>query len=330
MPTAIPSGWRHLTVMLVLILAGTVMPAHAQAPKPLFTVEKVTGLDFSPDGLHIAVGLRDSIQIRNAKTGMLERTLDDGVSISTWGNGNLDWNPWRPVLAVRQKTTIDLWNTETGQLLKTLERQASTIAWSADGQSLYLGAENSVLVLDITMWDERLILWASGAITALAPSPDDVSLAVVTWDDPASPKVIDSRTGAVKFALKLPMEQNPTRMLSWSPDGKFILGDVDFGDVQGYTAIWSAETRKAVDTDRILTAAALSWSPDSKQFAAVTYLVDSETDQACAGIFDLRGKLTRDLCSIGERPRFIVWSGDSLAIADEQGGVYVASMKNDT
>jgi len=108
MPTAIPSGWRHLTVMLVLILAGTVMPAHAQAPKPLFTVEKVTGLDFSPDGLHIAVGLRDSIQIRNAKTGMLERTLDDGVSISTWGNGNLDWNPWRPVLAVRQKTTIDL------------------------------------------------------------------------------------------------------------------------------------------------------------------------------------------------------------------------------
>jgi WD40 repeat protein len=322
-----PHRFRVILILVLAIIlnlfAGVPLRSHAQALKPLFTVKEVTGLDFSPDAKHLAVGLRDAIQIRSTKTGLLEQTLDEGVPVASWGNGRLDWNPSNAVLAVLQKSTIDLWDTQKGQLLKKLERAAGVIAWSADGHLLYIGGSGGLSVLDITTWHERRILLTGDTITALAASPDNESLVIAIRDDADSPKVIDSQTGKVQLKLAFPQEQNPIKMLWWSPDGKSILGNVDAGDVQGYTAVWQAKTGTPLAVDHILTAGALSWRPDGKQFAAVTYLVDTQTDQACAGLFDLKGKSVRDLCSVGTRPRFIVWSGDSLAIADENGDVYV-------
>ncbi len=321
---------RRLKVVLILALgiisslfAGVSMCAHAQGLKPLFTVEGVTGLDFSPDGKHLAVGLRDAIQIRSTKTGALEQTLDEGVLAASWGNGYLDWNPSNALLAVHRGSTIDLWDAETGQLLKKLEKPARVIAWSADGQFLYIGGGHVVSALDITTWQERQILITSDFITALAASPDNKSLAIAIRDDVDSPKVIDPQTGNVRLKLTLPREQNPTQMLLWSPDGKFILGNVDAGDLQGYTALWDAATGIPLSVN-ILTSEALSWRPDGKQFAAVTVLIDFPVmSQVCPEVFDLKGNLIRGLCPGIEQARFVVWSGDSLAVADENGHVYV-------
>ncbi|EFO80774.1 serine/threonine protein kinase with WD40 repeats [Oscillochloris trichoides DG-6] len=136
----------------------------------------LTGIDYSPDGTHIAVGsVSNSIYILDATTGQLLRELrghKDWVVIR-----GLSYSPDGSTLASASTDgTLRLWDPITGSEQAVLTERSMRLlgfSWATDSQHLVTASDVGGA---LTVWNtqtrkiERTILLAQGVVTALAYS----------------------------------------------------------------------------------------------------------------------------------------------------------------
>jgi WD40 repeat protein len=109
---------------------------------------------YSPSGKHIAIGdARGVVALHDAADGLLVREFS-GTSSSV---AHLAFHPEETLLAAIIGREAHVWNIADGT--KVLQRPAHRwLAFSPDGQSMAMGLENRVVILDVPSFQERHIL----------------------------------------------------------------------------------------------------------------------------------------------------------------------------
>jgi WD40 repeat protein/serine/threonine protein kinase len=150
---------------------------------------------------------------------------------------------------------------------------AYALSWSPDARRLASGGEDHV----IRLWDGKTgkilatLRGHGGAVSALSWSPDGRQLASGSSDKTL--KIWDVDTGREITTLR--GHTAPIRPASWSPDGSRLASatsatvEAEVGEIK----VWDAATRREISSHtftspRSREVVALSWSPDSRQFAA--------------------------------------------------------------
>jgi WD40 repeat protein len=197
---------------------------------------------FSPDGKLLAAGDpgSKSVELRNAETGSLERTLDTGEA-----------QPWSLVFSPDGKTLvvgglkddrtlesfkdvnlvsgeIQWWDTQTWTLKRVVkqDKDASTVAFSADGKLLASGGLGHV----VQLWDAETgvlihsLQGLSSGTRSVAISPDSQTVAAGGKDGKI--RLWDVQTGKLKAVLKGRgwglFGGSEIYSVAFSPDGKTL------------------------------------------------------------------------------------------------------------
>jgi WD40 repeat protein len=156
---------------------------------------------FSPDGHLLAAGGADnSVELWNARTWQLERTLDGRSLKGPKGTVlTVAFSPDSKLLAMGgQDGLVAIWNTATGQLVHTLKNlfgSVSSVAFSSDGKLLAVG-ENDEAKSDVgpgnnagvTLWNtsdwhlaRTFVNHKTNEVDCLAISPDNSTLVTCDW-----------------------------------------------------------------------------------------------------------------------------------------------------
>ncbi len=127
--------------------------------------DRITALDFSPDGRMLAVGSGPpsrfgDIRMLDVDTGTIVKDLGEAHSDSIL---SLEFSPDGRTLASGGADKLcRLWNVETGELLKTLEghtHHVLGIAWQDNGQLLATaGADNTVKIWKVDVGEQKLTI----------------------------------------------------------------------------------------------------------------------------------------------------------------------------
>lgn len=219
-----------------------------EARKVLFTIPRRNAtlrLSWSPDGQRLAC---------------MEQT--GGVVA-----GGVGFIRLQPGSGSESVSRVSLWDMSDGRLLLELPPQQTgghpynCFAWRPDGKRLATVTGESVKVWDVATGKEapcprvpdkrRIADGPPGDWSCAAWSPDGRWLACS-----GSPGVIrlwDAQTG--QEALPLPGHSHPAFSLTWSPDGKQLMGDVK---------IWDVERR--VQVFHLRDSSGGGWSPDGRHF----------------------------------------------------------------
>ena len=220
----------------------------------------VLGLAFSPDGKTLASATKHEIYLWDIESAQPIKTINPeseksvkSVAISPDGSiiasGGLDENLTLFDAATgNQKNKFDL---ETGAV--------NTIAFSADGNTIAVGTEEVVYLLDIQTLEIRTLQLAHvGQILSLMFSPDGSTLAC--GGDNAIAVLIDVDTEQQKAELQ--GHNKKVNSVVFNPDGTLLASGGDDKKV----ILWDANTGKIVhSTDSFDSQVwSLTFSPDGK------------------------------------------------------------------
>lgn len=150
-------------------------------------------------------------------------------------------------------------------ILKGFKGSALSLAWTKDGKTLYVGTEQSGLIIYDVI--NKKVLANSGdglQIQALALNPDEKTLAAGIAND-GSIRFINPKTGDLMNTLS-PTHENWVQVLTFSPDGKFLASGGDDGQI----VLWDVATAKEIKQlhKGDFWVWGLSFSPDGKSLIA--------------------------------------------------------------
>ncbi|MBZ0318380.1 MAG: WD40 repeat domain-containing protein [Anaerolineae bacterium] len=169
------------------------------------------------------------------------------------------WSPdGRRIAAVEPKQPcplIKIWNAQTGELLYTFEPPGLFtdntdvyLAWNPDGT--LLASTYEAYDMDfVHIWDmsngELSIIEGTGRGTDIAWSPDGTKLAIAHGHDPEKTASIWTLDG--DLVTQLEPAPNDVFIVSWSPDGKYLLTadlvtDVYQESLDNMWQVWDTET----------------------------------------------------------------------------------------
>jgi WD40 repeat protein len=198
----------------------------------------VDELSMSGDGSRIAVVTPDdrTIQVRSAQTGQLLQTLSSDQVISV-----VAFSPKGPqILAGNNSGQVEAWNLSSGnRVLGESGVPIMDAEYDSRGREFVTVTEDG----SVTLWDARDGRQLRHFGTCQVPyraslSPGDREVAVTCEDGSVS--VYDAATG--QLLTKLPAINGEVNWAaSFSPDGKSIITDVDYGHSAGGVQIWNSE-----------------------------------------------------------------------------------------
>jgi WD40 repeat protein len=232
-------------------------------------------LAFSPDGNTLALaGWEQTVQLRNAQTGAVRRTLS-GASRSPRA---VAFSPDGKVLARANGETLTVWNTRTGEISQTLQVDGNHILFSPDSKLLASWSNQEDGSLTLKLWDARtwqvkqpLSLPGLHA-TSAAFSPDSKMLAF-GCDDGAirlcniqtgAMRMLTSRVASLEVSSLLAVIGLPLSPFAISPDGL----SAAMGSGKG-VSLWnlrSGEMKQALKGQRGFVIS-VAFSPDGKLIA---------------------------------------------------------------
>jgi WD40 repeat protein/serine/threonine protein kinase len=222
--------------------------------------ENVLAQAWAPDGKSLAIGEGNTVRIRAADTGQLQRTFPDQPSVIS----ALAWSPDGTKLALGGSTdgSVTIWNKESGSRLATAS-EAHThwvrqLAWSPDKKTL----ASSGLDSTVRLWNAQTgklrfnLRGHTGSVRALAWSPDGKKL--VSGGQDATVQFWDASTGK---QIRQEKHTDEVNSLAWSPDGTMLASGSSDQTIQ----LWSmSQVGKPLRTLRedLGRVFALSWQPD--------------------------------------------------------------------
>ena len=222
------------------------------------TTGTLSGVEWSPDGLQIAGGLGNAVQVWDARQGTSTHTL----------MGHTDWVryvAWSPdgklIVSISHDKTAKIWNANDGTLLHTLEHEmeVETVSWSPDGTQIASAGDDNL----ISIWTVsdgalfRTIDTHAEWIIGLSWSPEGTKIVggggfrVSVWD---------SISGSL---LQTYWHNTSVSNAVWSPDGELLATVGNDNTIR----IWdgTASSVRPLHTLRIenlTTFSKVAWSPD--------------------------------------------------------------------
>ena len=183
-------------------------------------------LQFTSDGNLLLFTANDKIQVRNAKTGLLLKTLTTGIKAEI-----ADIAIYKNTVAAAADSLLFAWDITTGKKLWTKTNTAGA-SWLAG--------------LSLPSFESPLF------------SPDGKQLAVVSAD--RSVKLFDTETGYLvhtlegahymSYSIRISFTKSGDKLLSWQPFGLPVLWDLKKGAIQKvYTTDYYQGSSRAVMDD---------------------------------------------------------------------------------
>lgn len=261
---------------------------------------------YSPDGTFLAVGLGETITLRDANTLDLIRTLEGhtgALSTLAFAPARSANDPLLLASGARDEATIRVWNIRTGRQVQQLKGHTGwirSLAFSPGGTLIASGSTDNT----IKLWDARsgkLVRTLTGHtdwLGNIAFSPDEKLLASAGRD--GTLRVWRVADGKEREQLRFIAPTDPTTGepswltgVAFSPDGKLIAA----GSTDGTVRVFDATTGDLLQTLEGHTGwvviRGVEFAPDGKILASASLdgtirLWDPRTG-AQRGVFERRG-----------------------------------------
>ncbi|MEW6127388.1 MAG: WD40 repeat domain-containing protein [Acidobacteriota bacterium] len=218
---------------------------------------------FSPDGKYLATGEHDgAIEIWDAQNLEPVQRFQAGGSFVD----NLVWSPDSKQIAEGDANgTLWVWDVANGRKLYSQgvhTDRLEILAWSPDGKYIATGGWDGLIrVVDAATGQMLMEFKDKSYLNSVAWTADSKYLAAGGLGNMVH--IIDVAKATEVF--KLEGHKNSIRMVSWSPDGKWIASLAQDDTVR----IWDAVTGKAVQVlDNGGYNQNMMWSPDGKYLAS--------------------------------------------------------------
>ena len=212
----------------------------------------VQSLAVSPDGVWLAVGLREMVNVWNLQTKSLVTSLPKGaisLGFLTDGKYLLTTSQGSP----GSMAVLRVWDTADWKLAKEVKDNAGPIALSVDGANVATTASrDGVRVSDTTHWTSLRLL--RGAFGPMAFSPDGLTLAtdgrsgITLWPlERGRPELV--LTNATNLWARSILGPRNERTLAFSPDGKYVVAARNTLSEKGVfvVGIWEAQSGQELE-----------------------------------------------------------------------------------
>jgi WD40 repeat protein/serine/threonine protein kinase len=205
----------------------------------------VQTLAVSPDGVLLAVGLREMVNVWNLQTKSLVTSLSKGAISLTFLTGG-------KYLLTASQGTVRVWDTADWKLAKEVKDNAGPIALSIDGANVATLAGDGVRVSDSTRWTSLRVF--RGAFAPMAFSPDGQTLAtdgkagITLWPlERGRPELV--LTNATNLWARGGLGPRNERTLAFSPDGKYVVAARNTLSEKGVFVvdIWEAQSGQELE-----------------------------------------------------------------------------------
>ena len=254
-----------MRALVWLALTGFASAQTVPGDRVIQSDAPIRALSFSADGSSVA-GLCEDRRVRlwDARTGELKRALpfEGGIERVTLADR-------ADVLAsASQDGSIQLWDMKTGEAVRKFQGPVPRVrdfAFSAD-RKLLAGTDNDaddtsanrVRIWDASGAEQRALQAGLGGISALAFSPDGLTLVAASYD--TNVRAWSTRDGELLRVMDdLPLA---TFAIAFSPDGKYLAT----GGADRTVYLWDTKTwkiaRKMSGQEEMISA--LAFSPDSR------------------------------------------------------------------
>jgi WD40 repeat protein len=280
-------------------LTGQHVVTYAITNLPLYGVEPLTSVAWSPDGHSLAVAsFTGKVDIFDARSGKFMRaltpplTLNSGSTLplamsgsttesplssrfpqSGGGAGSspaIAWSPDGTYLAESITGKIVIWNARTGVLVKRMTGYypgGLGVFWAPRGNLLaILGTPGPNSITAASIWDTTTwtLVRQYPDVFTLDWSPDGKQLALVGLNR-QSVRIVEATTGqTVKASLNTQFSE--ILAVHWSPDGSRIVEE----NLEDKVTIWSVPDGTLLYTFP-QDAVNVTWSPDGKYIACMRY-----------------------------------------------------------
>jgi WD40 repeat protein len=213
------------------------------------------GVDWSPDGKHLAIAnRRHEYLIIEALTGKEVRRLvaDEGLEEKKREVATMAWSPdGSRIAAGRMDGAVRVWDAETGKILASVPAKPdngplglysfliSTLDWSPDGTRIATGSMDRSL----RIWDSatgKLIAESkrhAGWIGGVAYSRDGTRVA--TGSEDRTVRIWDAENARELLSLPVPAGASG---VAWHPDGKRLIAGCTDGDIR----MWQYDSKSSV------------------------------------------------------------------------------------
>jgi WD40 repeat protein len=295
--------WMMLAIFFIVLTSIANAAAKSVLASPLFqdTSDRISGLDWSPDGSEIAIGAASGINILNASTGVVTQSLTGASSPVI----SVDWSPDGTKIAGASLDSVGvrIWDVSTWQIIMTIQPgiDSTSVHWSPDGSKFVVsGFDDSVGIF-------------SGA-TGQAVGHPKLSGAFLAWSPDGTKIVAASGYGSQVYVADATSEQRiltldlpiTSAAVDWSSDGTKLATGSDDGNIR----IWSATTGELLVT--------LSGHTDmitSLAFNPYVPVIASSSNDKTIRFWDIQTGQALETLQRSDSAKVVAWSPDGTQLA---------------